>query len=227
GRAPRQRRTPQSGRSRESAPRKHLRAGDCGRRLRLVRRRQRDPPPKRRPAPRSRRSPRRPLPTDRISSSSLNFAPASSRDALHLARPRRPLPQVIQRLTRLGHHQNAFVLAVRIVGGINRRGIAIAKVDLSAYFPGNSGGQRYPYAIALNAIVVSANTAHVRRVREYAPRHGAELIPLLTEVVAAVIADLSDEAAVSIRNLANMRSVDNHFATVGDYRFELVHAFAR
>ncbi len=87
-------------------------------------------------------------------------------------------------------------------------------------------GDRHLHAALLDAVLVGADAAHVRRVRDHAPRHLPEPIPLAAEVVAAVIADLEQQAAVRDRYLGDVRRVDDQLAAVGHDRLELVHALA-
>src|SRR5688572_27547005 len=56
---------------------------------------------------------------------------------LHLPRPFRPLPEVIEHLARLGHIEHAFVFAVGVIVGIDLAPIAVAQVDLLADFARN------------------------------------------------------------------------------------------
>src|SRR4051812_7825764 len=63
-------------------------------------------------------------------------------------------------------------------------------------------------------------------VRKHAAGVVLETVPLLHEVVAAVVADLVDQIAMRVTDLSNMWCVDHDFATVGYSRLDLVHTFA-
>ena len=52
----------------------------------------------------------------------------------------------------------------------------------------------------------------------------SEAVPLREEIVAAVIADLVEHAAVHVAGLAHVRRIDDDFAAVGDGRLRLVDA---
>jgi hypothetical protein len=62
-------------------------------------------------------------------------------------------------------------------------------------------------------------------VGEDASGEKAETVPVLEEVIAAVIADLADDCSVDVAYFANVRCVDDDLTAVGDGRLTLVHAF--
>lgn len=68
---------------------------------------------------------------------------------------------------------------------------------------------------------------HVSGVGENAAGHVLEAVPLLQEVVLAVIARGFDLLAVRAADLAHVGGVDHHFASIGHRRLHLVHALGR
>src|SRR5678815_3786434 len=63
-------------------------------------------------------------------------------------------------------------------------------------------------------------------VSKIAPRLVPELVPLTKEVVAVVIADLSN-ARMHYRDLGDVRCIDDQLTAIGDDRLELVEALSR
>ena len=126
----------------------------------------------------------------------------------------------------MGDEQDAFVLAVGKILRINRRGIAVAKVDLPALGLGDLGGQRDLGAWRLHTVFVSAQPLHMHAVRQRTPRHVLELIPLLEEIVAAMVADFLDRFAVRDADIADVRRVNDQLAAISQNGLELVHTFA-
>src|SRR6202158_5779438 len=59
--------------------------------------------------------------------------------------------------------------------------------------------------------------------RQYAAGVMLEAVPLLQEVVTAVVSNFIDDLAVSVAEFGDMRSVDDDLGAVGNRRFELVH----
>ena len=54
-----------------------------------------------------------------------------------------------------------------------------------------------------------------------------EPVPLLEEIVAAVVTDLVDQLTVHVADLADVRRIDHHFAAVGNRRLGLVGPLRR
>src|SRR5262249_50877333 len=102
--------------------------------------------------------------------------------------------------------------------------VPVAEVHGPALRLADSRGQRDLDARALDALVVGAHAPDVRGVRHDASRNAREAGHLLHEIVADVIADLSDDVAVGARNPANVRRVDDDLAAVGHDRLDLVDA---
>ena len=90
--------------------------------------------------------------------------------------------------------EDAFCLAVGKVVRVDRAPVTVAEVDLPAGGLGNAGGEGHAHAGRLDAglLVVGADAVDVRRVGEGAPGLVLELVPLLQEIIAAVVADLAD-----------------------------------
>ena len=88
--------------------------------------------------------------------------------------------------------------------GIDARRIAVPEIDAFARAPEMpvASVTRMRGVSMPRAGVVRAEPLDVRRVREDAARIVAETIPLRQEVVAAVIADLLDQRAVHVADLA-------------------------
>ena len=80
--------------------------------------------------------------------------------------------------------------------------------------------------IQRNARSKNAEPAHVGRVGQDGPGPVLELVPLLEEIIAAMVADFLDLRAMADANLVEVGRVDDQFPAVGQDRFEFVHAFA-
>ena len=124
---------------------------------------------------------------------------------------------------------HAFVLATTPLVEMNGCRVQISQVDAAAALFGNTGGQRHLDAWSFNPStgVVLAEAFAVRRVRQYSARKMLKAVPLLHEVIAAVVANLIDQLSVGIADLGKARTVDDDFAAVGNRRLDLVHAFGR
>src|SRR5258707_2175819 len=110
----------------------------------------------------------------------------------HFTCPIGPLAQVVQHLSGFRHQQYPFGFAVRKLLGINRRRMAIAKVDFRTKLPGDSGGQRYLHPAMLNSVRIGANATHMSGMREHAPGDLLVLVPLLQEVIQTMVTDSAD-----------------------------------
>jgi hypothetical protein len=139
-------------------------------------------------------------------------------------RPWSGFAQLKKHLARFWNQKNAFVLPVRVLLRVNRVGIAIAQIDLLAFFTRDAGGQGNLRAALLNAVFVGANAAHVRGMRQRAPGILLILFPLFEKVIAAVIADCFDQVPMRSRDLMNLRRIDDKFAAVRKDRLELMLA---
>ena len=64
----------------------------------------------------------------------------------------------------------------------------------------------------------------MRRVSQHAAGVILEFVPLLHEIVAAVIADLVDQFAVRVADLRDVRAVNHNFAAIGHGWFHFVRA---
>ena len=105
---------------------------------------------------------------------------------------RRPCsPQAVEVLAGVGHDKRVRVGRPR--GRVDLRRVEVVEVDRPGDVLGDAGGQRDgdPVALAVD-LVVGARAAQVRGVGEVAPVEVLEAVPLLDEVVAAVVADLVD-----------------------------------
>src|SRR5207249_3503927 len=100
-----------------------------------------------------------------------------------------------------GHQQDAFILPAGEFFRSDGFGIAIAEGDLPALLRRNLRGERDLGAALLNAILIAAEAADVGRVGQHAPGNVFELVPLLQKVIAAVVTDGFDMAAVADANL--------------------------
>ena len=133
----------------------------------------------------------------------------------------------MQDLPGLGRHQQVIVLLFGPRAGVDGLGIAPAQVDPAAALGIYPGGQADLDPRALLAVFVCAQPAQVGRVGQHAPRLFAKALPLRGEVVAHVVADALDHPAVGVRELGDVRRVDDHLTLVGHHRLELVHALGR
>src|SRR5829696_6650720 len=117
---------------------------------------------------------------------------------------------------------------VGLVGGdVNSGGIEVIEVDLADDVFGDAGGQRDSDPVAFAALgIPGALAAQMGGVREVAPRNVLELLPLAEEVVAVVVADRGD-VRMHHRHLSDVGSVEDHLATMGDDRLELVKTLRR
>ena len=127
--------------------------------------------------------------------------------------------QPIQLLSRLPYEQDPFVFSSGVVVEVDGGGVAVAEVDGVADRLGDFGGEGHLHAAFLDAVLVGAAAAHVGRVGEDAPGVVLELVPLLDEIVAAVVADLHDMFTMRQRNLVEVRGIDNQLPPIGDDRF--------
>ena len=114
--------------------------------------------------------------------------------------------------------EHALGLPVRVALDVDRPPIAVAEVDFPALRFAKPRRQRHadPRSLDSGLLVVSAYPVDVRRVGEDPPRLVLESIPLLQEVVPAVVADLSDVVPMRDRYFVEVRGIDDEFATVGD-----------
>src|SRR2546427_12855263 len=95
--------------------------------------------------------------------------------------------QPVQHLTRFGHQQNAFVLAVREILSSDAVRVAVAEVDLLAPIGRDLCGQRYPGARLFDAILKRAQSVNVRAMGEHAPWVMLEPVPLFQKVIATMV----------------------------------------
>ncbi|MPM58304.1 hypothetical protein SDC9_105135 [bioreactor metagenome] len=95
------------------------------------------------------------------------------------------------------------------------------RADLRRYLGGK--GQLQPAALHTGFGIVAAGAAGVGGMRQYAPRHVLELVPLLHVVVAAVVADLVD-LGVGFGHGRDVRGVEDRLAAVRHGRLGLVEA---
>src|SRR5439155_10439632 len=118
------------------------------------------------------------------------------------------------------YDQNAFALASHPFFWLNRAGIAITKVDPRAAIGRNPRRERYLNARLFDSSgrIVFAQAAQMRTVRQNTPRAISELVPLLHEIIAHVIANLLDEGTMRVGKFRNMRRVNNDLAAIGDNR---------
>ncbi len=108
-----------------------------------------------------------------------------------------------------------------------RRGVKVVEVNRPDDLLGDTRreGDRDPILLALLGIP-GALAAEMGGVRQVTPRLVLEAVPLAEEVVPAVIANLGD-LGMHHRHLGDVRSVNDHLATVGDDRLQLVEALGR
>src|SRR5512143_3937303 len=101
----------------------------------------------------------------------------------------------IERLARFAYEQDSFPLASGPLLRIDRLRIHIPQVHALTAFARDARGQRDLDAVVLcpASRVIGAQPAQVCGMREHPSRHVAEFVPLLKEIVAAVIADLVDQ----------------------------------
>src|SRR5688572_25667162 len=124
---------------------------------------------------------------------------------LSSARPGRRILQMKKHFAGFAHEQNAFLFTIRKRLDIDCRGIAVFQIDLLAHRARNPRGERHLRATTFDSIFERADASHMRRMREHAPWEMFELVPLLQEVIAAMVADFLDGLAVRYANLGNMR----------------------
>ena len=123
--------------------------------------------------------------------------------------PFRRVFQLEKHLAGFGHEQNAFVLTIREIFGADGVRIAVAEIDLPASLLGDLRGERDLDAAFFDAVFKCADAAHVRRMREHAPRNIFELVPLLQKIIPAMVADLVDVVAVADTHLLQVRRVND------------------
>src|SRR5690606_757789 len=121
-------------------------------------------------------------------------------------------PQAVQHLARVRHDEGAGIFRPRDHVDLGR--VEVVEVDRAHDLFGDPGreGDLHAAAFAVG-LGVGALTAQVRRVREVPPRQVLEPVPLLHEVVAAVIPDL-DDARVHRGDLGDVGGVEHDLAAV-------------
>src|SRR4051812_36109675 len=119
---------------------------------------------------------------------------------LNASRPLRLLAKVEKHFTRFRYCQNAFLFAVGVIGGPNRRGIAIAKIDPVTGLFRNGRCQSDFYPALLNTVLECAEAADVSGMSENAPGVMLETVPLFEEVITAMVTDLFDHFAMADAN---------------------------
>ena len=95
--------------------------------------------------------------------------------------PFRLFAQMKQILTGFGHQQNAFLFAVCVIVQPNASRVAIAKVDSATGLLRDARCQCHLHSAVFDPIFKSANTSHVRGMRENAPRIVLENDPTASE----------------------------------------------
>ena len=97
--------------------------------------------------------------------------------------------EFVQLLSRLRDVQDALGLPVHEVFHPEAAPVAIAQVDLPADRLRDPSGQGHPSPGGLDTILIGTAAKHVRAVGQGPPRQVLEPVPLLQEVVPAVVAD--------------------------------------
>src|SRR5207253_7546759 len=75
-------------------------------------------------------------------------------------------------------------------------------------------------------VLERTDAALVDRMRQHAPGHVLEFVPLFHEIITAMIPDRFDMAAMADANFLQMRRVDDQLAAISQNRLKFVHAFA-
>ena len=115
--------------------------------------------------------------------------------------------------------QCPFILFAFVIGYVYLPGIHIAEVYFFAPAFGDAGCKRYVDPRLFNAVDKCPDSLDVGRMCGYAAREVFEPVPLLEEIIPCMVANLVDDLAVRVRNLGDMRCVDNQCSAVGHYRF--------
>src|SRR6185437_13233924 len=125
-----------------------------------------------------------------------------------------------------GDHQHAFVFAIGEVFRANALWIAVAEIDFAADGFRDGRGEGDLHAAVFHAVFIRADAADVRGMCDHAPGIVLKFVPLLQEIIPAMVTEFGDDLAVHDGNFVDVRGVNDEFAAVGDNRLELVHAFA-
>src|SRR6266550_2197358 len=119
-------------------------------------------------------------------------------------RPFRGMFQLEEHLTGFRHQQHPFIFAIRVVLDANALRVTVAEVNLLADFGRNGGRQSDLGATFLDAVLVSSDAANVSGMRQHTPWIMLKLIPLLQEIVPAMVANFLNHTPVSHANLPDM-----------------------
>lgn len=140
--------------------------------------------------------------------------------------PVRAVFEVVEHFAGFGDIEDAFSLAVLEIFRADTGGVAITEVDFPAGGFGDASGEGDLDATIFDAVLEATDAAHMGRMGQDAPRVMGEAVPLLEEVIPAVVADFFDEGAVGDGDFMNMGGVDDELAAICDDRLEFIHAFA-
>src|SRR6185436_3031626 len=121
--------------------------------------------------------------------------------------PLRRTRQLIQQFAGFGHQQHTLLLAIRIVLRANAFPVAITKVDLVAHLLGYARGQRHTHPGSFHTVLVRSQAIHMRTMGEHTPWQMLEPIPLLKEIVAAMITGFPDVVPMTDAHFMDVRRI--------------------
>jgi len=123
--------------------------------------------------------------------------------------------------------KDSFVFSILVIGYIYIVWVQIVKVYFFAALLTYARGEHHVGPRFFYVVDEGADALDVGRVGHDSSRYAGELLHAFEEIIAGMIPDFVEPFAVRVRNLGDMRGINNQCSAIGEYRFKFVHDLAR